>query len=97
MAGIPEGECGEHLIQDLDMSFMWIDSRGHIMPKTPEAAYMVTHAYMMVTRLPPGDPRASLYQTAMADISVIGEVLEQTFESSPNILQADSRKGVLYF
>jgi hypothetical protein len=91
MAGIPEGECGEHLIQDLDMSFMWIDSRGHIMPKTPGYLLAIPeHPYIKL-------PRASLYQTAMADISVIGEVLEQTFESSPNILQADSRKGVLYF
>lgn len=56
MAGIPEAERGEHLIQDLDMSFMSIDSRGHIMPRMPEAAYMETHAYLMATRPPQGDP-----------------------------------------
>jgi hypothetical protein len=52
MAGIPKAERGEHLIQDLDISFMSIDSRGHIMPKMPEADYMATHAYLMAT-MPP--------------------------------------------
>jgi hypothetical protein len=66
MEGIPKAERGEHLIQDLDMSFMSIDSRGHITPKTPEAAYIATHAYLMAPRPPQGDPRASLYQTSMA-------------------------------
>ena len=50
---------------------MSIDLRGHITPKTPEAAYMATHAYMMATRPPPSNPRASLYQTAMAGIGVM--------------------------
>jgi hypothetical protein len=75
MAGIPENQRGEHLIQDLDMTFTSIDSRGHITPKTPEAAYMATHAYMMATRPPPGDPRASLYQTVMVRISVMGAAI----------------------
>jgi hypothetical protein len=56
MAGIHENQRVEHLIQDLDMSFMSIDSGGNITPKTPEAAYMETHAYMMATRPPPGNP-----------------------------------------
>jgi hypothetical protein len=69
MAGIPEAER-ENLVQSLDMSFMSIDTRGHIIPKTPETGYMATHAYLMATRPPQGDPRASLYQTAMAGIGV---------------------------
>jgi hypothetical protein len=73
MAGIPEAERGEHLIQGLDMSFMSIDSRVHITPKMPEAAYMATHAYLMATRPPQGDPRATLYQTDMAGIDVMGQ------------------------
>jgi hypothetical protein len=75
MAGIPEHERGEHLIQDHEMSFMAIDLRGHLTPKTPEAAYMATHAYLMATRPPQGDPRASLYQTSMAGIGVMGAAI----------------------
>ena len=86
MAGIPEDQRGEYLIQDLDMSFMSIDSRGHITPKTPEAAYMATHAYMMATRPPPGDPRASLYQTAMAGIGVMGAAI-----ASREVIQEPAR------
>jgi hypothetical protein len=74
MAGIPEAER-ENLVQNLDMSFMSIDTRGHIIPKTLEAGYMATHAYLMATRPPQGDPRASLYQMAMAGIRVMGAAI----------------------
>jgi hypothetical protein len=46
MAGIPEAER-ENLIQILYMSFISIGTRGHIIPKTPEAGYMATHTYLM--------------------------------------------------
>jgi hypothetical protein len=95
-AGIPENQRGEHLIQDLDMTFTSIDSRGHITPKTPEAAYMATHAYMMATRPPPGDPRASLYQTAMADIGVMGAAIagrEVTQEPARSPRQGGHRRS----
>ena len=42
MNNIPENNRGEHLIRDLDLTFMSVDSRGHITPKTPEAAYTVS-------------------------------------------------------
>ena len=84
MAGIPEGERGAHLIQDLDMSFISVDSRGHITPKTPEAAYMTAHTYIMATMPAPGDPRASLYQTAMAGIGIMGAAIaSRECERSP--------------
>jgi hypothetical protein len=39
MTGIPEAEQ-KNLVQNLDMYFMSIDTRGHIIPKIPEAGYM---------------------------------------------------------
>jgi hypothetical protein len=74
LAGIPEGER-DNLIQNLDMSFMSIETRGHIIPKTPEAGYMVTHAYLMASRPPQGDPRSSLYQMAMVGVGVMGAAI----------------------
>jgi hypothetical protein len=71
LAGIPEQDR-ENLIQNLDMSFMSIDTRGHIIPKTLEAGYMATHAFLMASKPPHGDPRASLYQMAMAGVGVMG-------------------------
>ena len=55
LAGIPEQER-ENLIQNLDMSFMSIDTRVHIIPKTSEAGYIATHAFLMASKEPQGDP-----------------------------------------
>jgi hypothetical protein len=55
MTGIPEAERG-NLVQNLDMSFMSIDMRGHIIPKTPMAGYIATHTYLME----PDHPKAIL-------------------------------------
>jgi hypothetical protein len=96
MAGIPENQRGEHLVQDLDMTFMSIDSRGNITPKTLEADYMATHAYKMATKPPPGDPRASLYQTAMAGIGVMGAAIagrEVTHEPARTAGQGGHRRS----
>jgi hypothetical protein len=54
------------------MSFMSIDTRGHIIPKIPEAGYMSTHAILMASKPPQRDPRSSLYQMAMAGVGVMG-------------------------
>ena len=72
---IPENNRGDHLIQDLDLTFMSVDSRGNITPKTPEAAYMATHTYMLATKPTNGDPRTALYNTAMAGIGIMGAAI----------------------
>jgi hypothetical protein len=54
---------------------MSIDMRGHIIPKTLEAGYMATHAYLMASKPPQGDPRASLYQMVMAGDGVMGAAI----------------------
>ena len=77
MNNIPQNNRGEHLIRDLDLTFMSVDSRGHITPKTPEAAYMAAHTYMMATKPQDDDPRTALYNTAMAGIGIMGENTKQ--------------------
>jgi hypothetical protein len=77
LAHIPEGER-EHLIQNLDMSFMSIDTRGNIIPKTSEAGYMATQAYILASRPPPGDPREALYNMAMAGVGAMGTAFAST-------------------
>jgi hypothetical protein len=71
LQNIPEAER-ETLIQNLDMSFMSIDTRGNIIPKTPEAGYMATQAFILASRPPPGDPREALYNMAMAGCGAMG-------------------------
>ena len=74
LANAPEADR-ENLVQNLDMSFMSIDTRWDIIPKTPEAGYMVTLAYIMASKPPQGDPRESLYQMAMAGVNVMGAAI----------------------
>jgi hypothetical protein len=77
LAHIPEGER-EHLIQNLDMSFMSIDTRGNIIPKTPEAGYMATQACILASRPPPVDPREALYNMTMAGVGAMGTTFAST-------------------
>src|SRR5215217_1213867 len=77
LQNIPEAERG-NIIQNLDMSFMSIDERGNIIPKTPEAGYMATQAYILASRPPPGDPREPLYNMAMAGVGVMGTAFATT-------------------
>ena len=74
---IPEAER-EHLVQNLDMSFMSIDTRGNIIPKTPEAGYMATHAFILASKPPPGDPRETLYNMAIAGVGAMGTAFVST-------------------
>jgi hypothetical protein len=100
MAGIPEAGR-KNLVQNLDMSFMSIDTRGNIIPKTPEAGYMAADAYMMATRPPQGDPRQYLYQTAMAGLGVMGAAIAGRDIGQPadpprrNILRQPSRRRTM--
>jgi hypothetical protein len=74
---IPEAEK-ENLVQNLDMSFMSIDTRGDIIPKTPEDGYMAAQAFILVSRPPPKDPREALYNMAMAGVGAMGTAFAST-------------------
>ena len=54
---------------------MSVDTRGNITPKTPEAAYMAAHTYMMATKPANDDPRVELYNTAMVGIGIMGAAI----------------------
>jgi hypothetical protein len=77
LANVHEHER-ENLIQNLGMSFMSIDTRGHIIPKTPEAGYLATHAFMLASKPPAGDPREALYNMAMAGVGIMGTSLQRS-------------------
>ncbi|KAK1616220.1 hypothetical protein QYE76_021737 [Lolium multiflorum] len=84
LAHLPEQER-EQLIQNLNMSFMSIDTRGNIIPKTPEAGYMATQAFILASRPPAGDLRETLYQMAMAGVGAMGGAF-----ASPSTPQPES-------
>jgi hypothetical protein len=82
LANVHEHER-ENLIQNLGMSFMSIDTRGHIIPKTPEAGYLATHAFMLASKPPAGDPREALYNMAMAGVGIMGTSLQRSNTPQP--------------
>jgi hypothetical protein len=77
LQNIPEADR-ENLVQNLDMYFMSIDTRGNIIPKTPEAGYMATQAFILASRPPPGDPQEALYNMAMAGCGAMGAAFATT-------------------
>jgi hypothetical protein len=77
LQNIPDAER-ENLVQNLDMSFMSIDTRGNIIPKTPEAGYMATQAFILASRPPPGDPREAFYNMAIAGVGAMGTAFAST-------------------
>jgi hypothetical protein len=60
--GISEGNQRE-MSRNLDVSFMTVDSRGNMHPKTPQAAIVTCKTYRMTTQPAPGDPRAQVHRT----------------------------------
>ena len=82
LANVPEHER-ENLIQNLDMSFMSIDTRGHIIPKTPEAGYLATHAFMLASKPPAGDPREAVYNMAMTGVGIMGTAIQGSSTPQP--------------
>jgi hypothetical protein len=67
---------GNHA-QNLDSSFLSVDERGNIVPKTPEAALVAAQAYLLTTQLAPRDPRESMHQVAIKGLGLIGDKLQQ--------------------
>jgi hypothetical protein len=85
---IPEHER-EHLIQNLDMSFMLIDTRGNIVPKTSDAGYMAAQAFILASKPPDGDPREALYQMAITGVGVMGTMFADLVHHNPKVLHGE--------
>jgi hypothetical protein len=64
-------------MQNLDSSFLSVDERGNIVPKTPEAALVAAQAYILTTQPAPGDPRESMHQAAIKCLGLIEDKFNQ--------------------
>jgi hypothetical protein len=64
-------------VQNLDSSFLSIDERGNIVPKTPEAALVAAQAYLLTTQPAPGDSQEIMHQAAIKGPRLIGDKLNQ--------------------
>jgi hypothetical protein len=60
-----------NLSRNLDSSFLSINERGNIIPKTPEAALVAAQAYLYTTQPTPGDPREHMHQTALQGLRLV--------------------------
>jgi hypothetical protein len=70
------GNRGNH-VQNLDSSFLSRDESGNIVPKTPRAALVAAHAYILTTQPTLGNPRESMHQAAIKCLGLIGDKLNQ--------------------
>jgi hypothetical protein len=82
LANVPEHER-ENLIQNLDMYFMSIDTRGNIIPKIPEAGYLAIHAFMLASKPHAGDPREALDNMAMAGVGIMRTAIQGSSTPQP--------------
>jgi hypothetical protein len=60
------------LSRNLDSSFLSVDERGNIIPKTPEAALVAAQAYLFTTHPTPGDPREHMHRAALQGLGLVG-------------------------
>jgi hypothetical protein len=64
-----------NLSRNLDSSFLLVDERGNIMPKTPEAALVAAQAYLYTTQPTPGDPREHMHWATLQGLRLVGSKL----------------------
>jgi hypothetical protein len=64
-----------NLSKNLDSSFLSVDERGNIMPKTPEAALVAAQAYLYTTQPNPGDLREHMHRAALQGLRLVGNKL----------------------
>jgi hypothetical protein len=64
-----------NLSRNLDSSFLSVDEKSNIMPKTPEVALVAAQAYLYTTQPNPGDPREHMHQAALQGLRLVGNKL----------------------
>ena len=74
MSAIPENER-QNLVRDLDLSFMSVDSRGNIKPKTPQAAIVADQTYLLATQPAANDPWAAMHRSTLMSLGMVGASL----------------------
>jgi hypothetical protein len=64
-----------NLSTNLDSSFLSVDERGNIMPKTPKAALIAAQAYLYTTQPIPGEPREHMHRATLQGLRLVGSKL----------------------
>jgi hypothetical protein len=70
-----------NLVRNLDSSFLSVDERGNIMPKTPEAAVVAAQAYLLTTQPTPGGPHEGMHRAALQGLGMVGNKLQRKEEA----------------
>ena len=61
----------------LDFGSMTVDTRGNVIPKTPQAAVMAATMYLLNNQPPAGDPRAAMHRSTIAGLGLIEAALDK--------------------
>jgi hypothetical protein len=73
---VEDDTARQNSTEDLDSSFLLVDERANIVPKTPEAALIAAQAYLLTMQLARGDPRESMHQATIKGLGLIGDKLQ---------------------
>jgi hypothetical protein len=65
-----------------DSSFLSVEEKGNIIPKTSEAALVAAQAYLHTTRPNPGDPREHMHRAALNGLKMVGNKLSAKEEEA---------------
>jgi hypothetical protein len=72
-----KGEADQQNKDEHDVLFLSADKIGNIMPKTPEAALVAAHTYLLTIQPALGDPREGMHQAAIKGLGLVGNKLQQ--------------------
>jgi hypothetical protein len=64
-----------NLSRNLDSSFLSVDERDNIIPKTPEEALVAAQAYLYTMHQTPRDPREHMHRAALQGLRLVGKKL----------------------
>jgi hypothetical protein len=64
-------------MQNLESSYLSVNKRGKIVPKTSEAALIAAQAYLLTTQPTPSDPRESMHWATIQGLGLVGDKLQQ--------------------
>jgi hypothetical protein len=64
-----------NLSRNLDSSFISVDEKGNIIPKTPEVVLVAAQTYLYIMRTSPGDPREHMHRAALQGLRMLGNKL----------------------
>ena len=67
----------------LDFGSMTVDTRGNVVPRTPQATVTAATMYLLNNQPPAGDPRTAMHRSTIAGLGLIEAALDKEPYQTP--------------